>query len=279
MAAEGAVSKLGQDTGNDELIEGQRAMCHKRFSVSRSLGLVQCTSSSDTTHLTVRCVRELPPDEAVGLLQGDDSTGLMVWDAGQLMTKQVATLENCAAFVELGAGIGLVSLAAAVLHPSAHILCTDGNVECVEAASANTTLNAAVINTAHITAQQLLYGEGDDVAQAKQWCAKQGPRLTVLACDVIYHEEVVLPLFDTAAVLLGEGGDGGFYLSYVPRAWSDKENAEILAKVHTAATKHGFKPAQIIDTAPVVSPDGSESTLTNTLFLFERVETANDQLS
>ena len=286
MSAEGAVSRMGRDAGVDELVEGERALYHKEFLVADGAGMVDRDDADTDTggrvhRIRIRCVRQLALDEAVGLLGGDDATGLMVWDAGRLMLRRLAAEWAApdaavpATIVELGAGVGFVSIAAAALaSPAATlVVATDGNPEVVEAAEKNVALNeAAVQGEAAAAAAELAYMDAAQLAAVKERIGG-GPCGLVLACDVIYHQEVVEPLFETAARLVGAEG-GRFLLSYVPRAWSDGENVEIMRAVLECAGAAGFAAPTELETLPVMPPDGSgESTVTNTLFEFvlERV--------
>eukprot|EP01064_Diplonema_japonicum_P000603 TRINITY_DN10388_c0_g1_i1.p1 TRINITY_DN10388_c0_g1~~TRINITY_DN10388_c0_g1_i1.p1 ORF type:complete len:261 (+),score=34.48 TRINITY_DN10388_c0_g1_i1:52-783(+) len=243
MSAEGSFSKQGKTIGMDDMVEGERVLNHKKFQI-------------EGAEVKIRCLTGLPLDDAVGLLNGLDSTGLMVWDAGRAMLKELAK-RDFKTMVELGAGVGLVSIAYAKLRPDSIITTTDGNEECVEAARSNIVLN----NTTNVTPCILLYDDEDHLSRLTP------PYGAVTASDVIYSKGVVSPLFSTAARL---SPSGPFLLSYVPRAWSDEENTEILSLIMETAKQFKYKPPTVLSSDPVQAPDGSECGLTNTLYEFTR---------
>eukprot|EP01062_Namystynia_karyoxenos_P031755 TRINITY_DN23523_c0_g1_i2.p1 TRINITY_DN23523_c0_g1~~TRINITY_DN23523_c0_g1_i2.p1 ORF type:complete len:339 (+),score=67.22 TRINITY_DN23523_c0_g1_i2:91-1017(+) len=303
MAAEGAFSRLGQSCGADSLQEGQRQLQHKLFHFDRRSGEVTAEASPQSVAVSLRCARLLAPDEAVGLLSGSDSTGLMVWDGTALMARCICRWGprwevRGAALAELGCGVGAAGALLGKVAPSARLALSDGMLECCEIAVDNMRRNEAEAQLIHEDAglaEQLAgapqrvvlrmdWGDAAAAAALRAWAA--GPAAppgcgfdAVFACDVIYCREAVGPLLRSAAALLsrpvqrreepGREVDDvdapTFFLSYVPRAWSDGENAAIRELIHEAAAEVGFAPAKVAATA---TAGGADAGLPITLWEF-----------
>ncbi|KAJ9449402.1 Protein N-methyltransferase NNT1 [Diplonema papillatum] len=274
-AAEGVFSQLGAVEGQDDLVEGERALCHKGFLVGSESGVLkdraQATGGECVKKLTVRCLQGLPLCDAVGLLNDEDSTGLMIWDAGDLLIRSMLPLVRIAhtkpqRYIELGSGVGLASLAlASASIGCTHITATDCNEEVLAALEQNVVLNDL---RESICVRELTYGPVTCGGMADAFDV-------VFACDVIYSRSVVVPLVQTAAELLV--GGGSFWLSYIPRTWGDDENRMILEELFGAASARGFRPPVTVAEQPVTAADGSETDLVNSVGGGERAEDTVDK--
>ena len=247
---EGSFSKSGADIGRDEVVEGERIMTHKVFRVTAD-GL-QPEEEEKGEVITIRCLKTLPPDDAIGLLNGEDNTGLMIWDAGRLLLNNNLSMNpHPESVLELGCGLGLVSLCFSKIYKSSLVVTTDGNPECLSVVKDNIELND--LSTRAVL---LLYGDESHIASVLDLNGGKKYEL-VTASDVIYSKDVVAPLFETVSQLTNT-----FVLSYIPRAWSDGENQAILEQVLADGLKHGFEP-EIIKKL-------TENEITNTLYKFAR---------
>jgi hypothetical protein len=113
--------------------------------------------------------------------------------------------------VEVGAGTGLLSVAAALL--GAYVVATDApaalpflqsglfaNAELLQ--SANASVAPAALDWADTGRRAEIMALFDDAAASSDACHCRGPDV-VLAADVVWLRELVEPLADTLAVLLG----------------------------------------------------------------------------
>ena len=78
--------------------------------------------------ISIGCYTELPPDEALALLSGDDRTGQLVWKGALLMANFLAArpeLVHSKHVLELGSGCGLVGILCSLLGAKSVTL-TDG---------------------------------------------------------------------------------------------------------------------------------------------------------
>jgi hypothetical protein len=159
--------------------------------------------------LRVRAFRALPPCDAVGLLSGDDSTGLVVWPGAlallewlmyhprRLTAALTSTVPNSTAhFIELGCGSGIATVGlcallrrhydaahadyeARMLAACAHVWATDGNPDCIELACRNVReqctadCNQAAAAVHHVTASAELLSWGNTDA-ARQFLQQRG---------------------------------------------------------------------------------------------------------
>mmetsp|Transcript_76912 Transcript_76912/g.89366 ORF Transcript_76912/g.89366 Transcript_76912/m.89366 type:complete len:317 (-) Transcript_76912:144-1094(-) len=177
-------------------------------------------SSQDPVYF--RSFDVLPPSDAVGLLSGEDQTGLVPWE-GTLRMLQWMRARNfittaclnasSVVVVELGCGCGMGSVGVAgmvecsdpcVLEstsnvtPPWHIVASDGNHECVALANRNADLwkshHPSSKHVMSITAVPYVWSQ-DDVAPLLR-SVVDGACVIVAAGDVIYCPEMVQPLFD-----------------------------------------------------------------------------------
>ena len=170
---------------------------------------------------------------------GAGSTGGRVWSCAPLMLDQLGArpqLVRHASIVELGAGLGLVGIAAACL--GGHVVITDADEVCVEAARSNIERNAGAIRAGGGSAVACVLRWDDVVAEGGKWwrdealgslhddkedhlswttttSSRHPPTFdVVLFSDCVYTDQGIESLSGAAAALLrrgrgGGGGDGG----------------------------------------------------------------------
>ncbi|EGZ24076.1 hypothetical protein PHYSODRAFT_296275 [Phytophthora sojae] len=145
------------------------------------------------------------------------STGLTLWRAGDFLSDFM--YQNRGRFagksvIELGSGLGLIGILASYLTDE-QVLITDGDDDTIELLVANCKLNEV---EDRVQCQKLLWGVDLDKIQDKFDI--------ILGADIIYEQEHVVSLFETAKYLLKpgrrSGEDGGkaaseFLLAYTKR--------------------------------------------------------------
>ncbi|KAE8900173.1 hypothetical protein PF005_g9664 [Phytophthora fragariae] len=145
------------------------------------------------------------------------STGLTLWRAGDFLSDFM--YQNRSRFVgksviELGSGLGLIGILASYLTDQ-QVVITDGDDDTIELLVANCKLNEV---ESRVQCQKLLWGVDLDRFQDKFD--------VILGADIIYEQEHVVSLFETAKYLLKPGRrsveDGGkaaseFLLAYTKR--------------------------------------------------------------
>ncbi|RLN56512.1 hypothetical protein BBJ29_006023 [Phytophthora kernoviae] len=145
------------------------------------------------------------------------STGLTLWRAGDFLSDSM--YDNRAEFagksvIELGSGLGLVGILASYLTDK-QVVITDGDDDTVKLLEANCKLNEV---EDRVQCRKLLWGV--DLEQIEDKFD------LVLGADIIYEQEYVVSLFQTAQYLLRPGQcsveDGGkaaskFLLAYTKR--------------------------------------------------------------
>lgn len=124
------------------------------------------------------------------------STGLTLWRAGDFLSNYM--FQNRDRFVgksiiELGSGLGLVGILATHLTDK-KVVITDGDDDTIELLHSNCRLND-VDN--RVQCRKLLWGVDLDQIEEKFDI--------VLGADIIYEQEYVVPLFETAKYLLKPG--------------------------------------------------------------------------
>ncbi|AIN96431.1 hypothetical protein LPMP_121040 [Leishmania panamensis] len=182
----------------------------------------------------LRAFDVLPPCDAVGLLSGIDSTGLIVWSGALAFIEWLVQNPHCiqtrlrvakrakAHVIELGCGSGIVAVALCALLRSlrladpngqlpsssttVHVWATDGNPECVSLArkNLNEQCNAACVSCAAVTASTALLRWGDlpSVQEALQPCFHESAAassITIIAADVLYDAAAVPLLVSTVS--------------------------------------------------------------------------------
>ncbi|KAG1701580.1 hypothetical protein DVH05_010881 [Phytophthora capsici] len=145
------------------------------------------------------------------------STGLTLWRAGDFLSEYMYQDRGRFAgksIIELGSGLGLIGILASYLTDK-QVVITDGDDDTIELLVANCKLNGV---DDRVQCRKLLWGVDLDQITDKFD--------TVLGADIIYEQEHVVSLFETAKYLLKPGRrsveDGGkaaseFLLAYTKR--------------------------------------------------------------
>jgi predicted nicotinamide N-methyase len=201
------------------------------------------TKSVDTVHVTVRGFKA-DSDETW------ESTGLTLWKATHSLNDYIQKHYHKwqgYSILELGAGLGVCGILTAKLitaHqlsslsspssstatatgvPTTSICLTDGDTQALALLRENVKRNGCTRSTTTTattttTVRQLLWGRENAqqfaTTPASAACAK-GPPLSyeiILASDVIYAPQVLVPLWETIQVLLAQGGT--FILAFAKR--------------------------------------------------------------
>jgi predicted nicotinamide N-methyase len=106
-----------------------------------------------------------------------------LWSSGVALAHDVAGRSlRGASVVELGCGLGLPSIAAALA--GGRVLATDWSADAVRATAANAALNEATVETA-----QVAWAAPDELVERAPWAY-------VIAADVLYEPRNVDPLLD-----------------------------------------------------------------------------------
>eukprot|EP01102_Stenamoeba_stenopodia_P008409 TRINITY_DN2417_c0_g1_i1.p1 TRINITY_DN2417_c0_g1~~TRINITY_DN2417_c0_g1_i1.p1 ORF type:complete len:267 (+),score=55.17 TRINITY_DN2417_c0_g1_i1:363-1163(+) len=147
-------------------------------------------TSANQTQLEIQlhCLERLSLFDAVGLLDGNDCTGLKVWPGARALCRYLAAHPDIVVgkrVLELGAGAGLVGLLAGKLNAS-KVKITDSSEDSLALLRKN--------------AEQNFPGEDRVSVENLEWHHRTSQRETfdlVVASDVIYFHELVEPLFRT----------------------------------------------------------------------------------
>lgn len=193
----------------------------------------------------------LPPLDAVGLLDGVDETGQMVWDGSLLLSRWVVAAPcrmrldavASAAIVELGCGAGLLSAVCAQLAPSAAVVATDINPQCVEMAATNAALSGA----ANVASEVYDWGDDAPPSGVQSACAGAGS-VCVVAGDVIYDASappLLLHAWDTIAAATPLPATLTLLLAFLPRNWTDANNASNWEAVVAGVAARGWRIAEL----------------------------------
>lgn len=125
--------------------------------------------------------------EATNVISANGSTGHRTWEAALCLTDFLLTFplggRNGLGAVELGAGTGLVGLAAASLPGINHVLLTDGD----QAVVRNLTSNIKLNNQQNVSAARLLWGHDPIPTMATTTTTID----LVLAADVTYDSRII----------------------------------------------------------------------------------------
>jgi hypothetical protein len=196
-----------------------------------------------------RCFEQLPLTDAVGLLSGDDQTGLIVWEGTLKLlqylyeTKYLSErLDEALMIVELGCGCGALSTGVLQLlqrdacdhqRPPV-VLATDGNDECVSLARRNMESVEAGAVRERLAATYLWDTDLPQALMERVACSSSqtvddaARHCLVLSGDVIYSSEAIVPLVRTVQRI----ADVAKYpvrwlLSYIPRSLTKGANDRI----------------------------------------------------
>ena len=140
------------------------------------------------------------PQRVLGL---EDATGGVVWNSSTFLVDYLLTAPEAADMIvgrsvlELGAGAGLPSIAAALLGAS-RVTLTDGDASACETAAANVALNRVEVRVV-----RLLWGRGSDTEVAA--LQKSAAASTIVASDVLYDEDSIDRLEETLRAFIGLG--------------------------------------------------------------------------
>ena len=153
------------------------------------------------------------------------STGLTLWRASEhlsLFCYANAEIFRGRRVLELGAGIGNVSILIDKLNEAKMVIATDGDDDTIELLDSN----IAKVESSVIV-RKLFWG------QHKEFKSEfPDPFDILVAADVIYEEDQVIPLFEAVVDLLASHGN--FYLAYARRNIS-------IDTVLTVAQHKGFQ--------------------------------------
>lgn len=129
------------------------------------------------------------------------STGVSIWQASETLLpylRQIKDMVKGRQVLELGAGVGLCSLAAHYLGASC-VIATDGDMKVLEFLRQNLDQNRKQAGI--IKCPQLIWGY-----DLQSFLDTHGPSDIVLAADVCYMSKSIPPLFQTAHHLLADDG-------------------------------------------------------------------------
>lgn len=140
--------------------------------------------------------------EARNVLSGSGTTGLRTWDASlhlaTYLTKNPSIISQ-KSILELGAGLGLLSILCAKYLGAKHVTCTDGSEEVMAEMPTNLFLNG-LENSPKITGKELKWGHALIGGEEAEWNGGQKIDL-VLGADLIYDGPGVPALLGTLADL------------------------------------------------------------------------------
>ena len=148
-------------------------------------------SSKDGSHQVEFCVNGLKKE----LGQTLSSTGLTVWRACEHMCTFIINypqLVQNKTVCELGAGLGLLAILIDKMEIGAKITATDGDDDTIELLSSNVDMNDS-----NIDVEKLWWGLHDGFLEMHPEKFQ-----VIIAADVIYESDQVIPLLSTAKALL-----------------------------------------------------------------------------
>lgn len=152
-----------------------------------------------------------------------DWTGGLQWDSSSIVMDWLLTAPQAKQFLvggtvlELGAGLGLLSIVLAVLG-AGHVTCTDGVHYVCQAARANVTLNG-VAEAVHV--ERLEWGNASQLERALASYGGRSPQ-TIVASDVLYDEEGMNLFEQTVRAIVARGG-----CRHVVLGWRDRGHGEL----------------------------------------------------
>lgn len=136
------------------------------------------------------------------------STGLTVWRASDHLNdfiyhnQQRFTRKDV---IELGSGLGIVSILLGKTNVASMVVCTDGDDDTMELLKQN-----IIETSSSVIPRKLWWSHHDEIL-------KEFPNKfdIILGADIIYEESQIVPLFTSVVALLKE--DGEFILAYARR--------------------------------------------------------------
>eukprot|EP01124_Arcella_intermedia_P015937 TRINITY_DN22485_c0_g1_i1.p1 TRINITY_DN22485_c0_g1~~TRINITY_DN22485_c0_g1_i1.p1 ORF type:complete len:240 (+),score=42.20 TRINITY_DN22485_c0_g1_i1:26-721(+) len=149
-------------------------------------------------------ISELCPIDAVALVDGDDSTGLKIWEGASALCEYLLTNKQQfigKSILELGSGVGLVGIFTALLLPNQKIVLTDANSDALTVLSRNLSNNVPASSPQPDVIKL-------DWEEDKSNFIAQYPDLFdyIIGSDIIYSKESVIPLLSTIQTLLKPNG-------------------------------------------------------------------------
>lgn len=181
--------------------------------------------------LCISAQKELSPFDALLLLDDQDLTGHKLWEGARLLLNYLhlnAHLVSSRRVLELGCGCGVVGVFASMLG-ARRVVVTDGNASLKSLVETNIAANGAHACTFSVL-EWSVDGSSPGPVDGELFDV-------VLAADVIYDPDVVVPLLHTAKRSLAPSGV--FILAFVRRCMGDvqaliRQTAEQLSfRTHT----------------------------------------------
>ncbi|OWZ16357.1 hypothetical protein PHMEG_0009863 [Phytophthora megakarya] len=178
------------------------------------------------------------------------STGLTIWRAGDFLSDYMYQDRSRFAgksIIELGSGLGLIGILASHLTDQPVVI-TDGDDDTIELLVANCKLNEV---DDRVQCRKLLWGVDLDGIQDKFDI--------VLGADIIYEQEHVVSLFETAKYLLK------------PRRCSVEEGGRAASEFLLAYTKRNVSIDYVLETASSFGFEWEEPTNDEGIYTFRLV--------
>jgi len=142
--------------------------------------------------------------EARNLVSSSGTTGLRTWDASLYLTTYLTThtsLIRNKSILELGCGLGLLSILCVKHLGAAHVTCTDGSEDVMAELSTNLYLNDLSDSPSLITTKELKWGHGLLGTEEFSW--NSGRKIdVVLGADLVYDGDAVPALLVTLGELI-----------------------------------------------------------------------------
>lgn len=159
-------------------------------------------SSSNTNSGDEKSTPTIVLLEARNLVSSAGTTGLRTWDASLHLTTYLTTHTSFIAgksILELGSGLGLLSILCARHLGASHVTCTDGSEEVMAELPTNFYLND-LADSSLITTKELKWGHALLGTEESSWNSARKIDV-VLGADLIYDGEAVPALLSTLTEL------------------------------------------------------------------------------
>ena len=148
-------------------------------------------------------VRSQGPSPSAPVEIADDSTGLDIWPSACLLARlcfeKKALIRRAKCVLELGCGMGLVGITAALLRKGREVVLTDSEQGTLNLAQRNAKMNKVEVTTAAIDFKNprvpAVWEKSDD--KPVMWAGVK----IVLASDVVYSSLLAKPLVETIGLL------------------------------------------------------------------------------
>jgi predicted nicotinamide N-methyase len=227
-----------------------------RYAFADAEGLV-------TAHVTVAAHDALPPSDAVGLLLGEDNTGMILWSGSEAIAQFIFSeitgrrISANSVIVELGCGAAIASVAAACAASCAAqrnltIFATDGNDDCVALASDNLHRNMLTFDAqSRCDAFAVPYRWGEAIPRTLMDVlsfGREGGDTIILGGDLLYHRDAIQPLTDALCDLARVASLGSrrvrFVFAFFRRTWTEGESRAMHADFSAALKRRGWAQQQ-----------------------------------